>query len=191
MFCLWIFNMEFRYNKVIFYIYTNMRSILLQYFNFYSREICNDNSTTLMCPQCDRKCDYWELQDTCKSSKMNYLIDNHMTVIFAFVMSVWGKFLNIYVELFFNCLLLLAVLYLEFWKRYSAGLIHRWGLTGFSLDIEHPRTQYLAKLRNSKHAQKTLQKGSVLDNDVPYWSTKFLPKFTSFSIMVLFVSFIC
>ncbi|KAH8397905.1 hypothetical protein KR222_006049, partial [Zaprionus bogoriensis] len=134
-----------------------------------SQDICNDN-TTLMCPQCDRGCNFWRLNETCTSSRFNYLIDNKMTVVFAFVMAIW------------------AVVYLELWKRYSAGLVHRWGLTGFNHHVEHPRPQYLAKISNSKCMSAKLEnaKGSF-DPDVPFWSIKFLPNFTSYSIMVLFV----
>ncbi|SPP88740.1 blast:Anoctamin-6 [Drosophila guanche] len=132
-----------------------------------SRDICED-SGTIMCPQCDRSCDYWRLNETCTSSKFNYLIDNNMTVVFALAMAIW------------------SVTYLEFWKRYSAGLVHRWGLTGFTHHVEHPRPQYLAKISHSrKLAGKT--QGTTLDPDVPFWSIKFLPNFTSYSIMVLFI----
>ncbi|XP_065366433.1 anoctamin-6 isoform X2 [Calliphora vicina] len=137
-----------------------------------SREICNDNNATLMCPQCDRRCDYWQLQATCNSSKMNYLIDNNVTVVFAFIMSIW------------------AVLYLELWKRYSARLIHKWGLTGYTQDVEHPRPQYLAKIRRNKKLAEKLEhanENNVFEPDVPFWTTKFLPSFTSYSIMVLFI----
>ncbi|XP_016951915.1 anoctamin-6 isoform X2 [Drosophila biarmipes] len=138
-----------------------------------SRDICNDNGT-IMCPQCDRSCDYWRLNETCTSSKFNYLIDNKSTVVFALLMSIW------------------AVVYLEFWKRYSAGLVHRWGLTGFTHHVEHPRPQYLAKISRSrrlagKYEEDQNGKPSILDPDVPFWSIKFLPNFTSYSIMILFI----
>ncbi|KAH8238234.1 hypothetical protein KR032_001355, partial [Drosophila birchii] len=147
-----------------------------------SRDICDDNGT-IMCPQCDRSCDYWRLNETCTSSRFNYLIDNNMTVVFALAMAVW------------------AVAYLEFWKRYSAGLVHRWGLTGFTHHVEHPRPQYLAKISRSKRLANrttptppTTMQGNheakpkvTLDPDVPFWSIKFLPNFTSYSIMVLFI----
>lgn len=133
-----------------------------------SKEICSANKTTLMCPQCDKKCDFWKLQDTCNSSRMNYLIDNNVTVLFAFVMSVW------------------AVVYLELWKRYSARLVHRWGLVGFSQEIEHPRPQYLAKLRKARLIRYKMV-NNTLEPDVPFWRTKFLSDLTSYSIMVLFI----
>lgn len=146
-----------------------------------SRDICDDNGT-IMCPQCDRSCDFWRLNETCTSSQFNYLIDNNMTVVFALAMAIW------------------AVAYLEFWKRYSAGLVHRWGLTGFTHHVEHPRPQYLSKISRSKRlASRTKMRHheqgdhenkprTTLDPDVPFWSIKFLPNFTSYSIMVLFVS---
>lgn len=89
------------------------------------------------------------------------------------------------------CLFLAAVLYLELWKRYSARLVHRWGLTGYTQDVEHPRPQYLAKIRKNKKLAEKLENAhdnSVFEPDVPFWTTKFLPSFTSYSIMVLFVS---
>ncbi|XP_059223418.1 anoctamin-2 isoform X2 [Stomoxys calcitrans] len=135
-----------------------------------SKEICNTNKTTLMCPQCDRNCDYWELSKICKTSKINYLLDNNMTVVFAFFVSMW------------------AVINLELWKRYSADIIHRWGLTGYTQDVEHPRPQYLQKLRNNVKFSKKLEKQdpeSVFEPEVPFWSIKFLPSFTSYSIVVL------
>ncbi|XP_062141320.1 anoctamin-6 isoform X2 [Drosophila sulfurigaster albostrigata] len=133
-----------------------------------SQDICNDNDT-IMCPQCDKGCNFWRLNETCTSSKFNYLIDNKMTVVFAFVMAIW------------------SVIYLELWKRYSAGLVHRWGLTGFNHHVEHPRPQYLAKVSQSKRLSKKLGEAKTLDPDVPFWSIKFWPNFTSYSIMVLFI----
>ncbi|XP_011185161.2 anoctamin-6 isoform X4 [Zeugodacus cucurbitae] len=135
-----------------------------------SRQICNDNQTTLMCPQCDRNCDFWLLEKTCNSSKMNYLIDNNITVVFASIMALW------------------AVFYLELWKRYSATLVHRWGLTTFSQHVEHPRPQYLSKLQKHKDITERWKKShNILEPDVPFWRIKFLPSFTSYSIMVLFI----
>ncbi|XP_055909970.1 anoctamin-5 isoform X2 [Eupeodes corollae] len=134
-----------------------------------SAEICSADKTTLMCPQCDKRCDYWKLQDTCNSSKINYLIDNNLTVVFAFVMSVW------------------AVIYLELWKRYSARLIHKWGLVGFSQEIEHPRPQYLSKIRRAR-LKKLKIINNVFEPDVPFWRIKFLSDLTSYSIMLLFIS---
>ena len=48
------------------------------------------------------------VQETCLHSKIMYLFDNDTTVIFAIFMSFW------------------TALFLEFWKRYSAEVAHRW-----------------------------------------------------------------
>lgn len=83
------------------------------------------------------------------------------------------------------------MVYLELWKRYSATLVHRWGLTTFSQHVEHPRPQYLSKLQKHKDITERWKKSkNVLEPDVPFWRIKFLPSFTSYSIMVLFVSII-
>ena len=41
-----------------------------------------------------------------------------------------------------------AALFLEFWKRYSREIIHRWDVTGFTPEEEHPRPEYLEQLKN-------------------------------------------
>lgn len=58
--------------------------------NRISQEICDDNGT-IMCPQCDKYCDYWYLRTTCNISKLAHIFDNEMTIVFSIFMSVWGK----------------------------------------------------------------------------------------------------
>lgn len=80
-----------------------------------------------------------------------------------------------------------AVLYLELWKRYSAKLIHKWGMSDFSHQAEHPRPQYLARLQSSaKKKFNVIHR--VLEPHVPFWKVKFPIYFMSFSIVFLFVS---
>ena len=57
----------------------------------------------MLCVACPRA-----LKETCTHSKIMYLFDNNTTVIFAIFMSFW------------------TALFLEFWKRYSAEVAHRW-----------------------------------------------------------------
>ena len=45
-----------------------------------------------MCPQCDKYCDYWYLEDSCDFSRIAYVFDNYSTVFFAVFMSCWGKY---------------------------------------------------------------------------------------------------
>jgi anoctamin-1 len=94
--------------------------------NPITEQICLEGNQTknyIMCPQCDKKCDYWNLTETCLQAEITSLFDNHVTVIFAVFMSFW------------------AALFLEHWKRYSAEITHRWDLTGFDVHEEHPRPQ--------------------------------------------------
>lgn len=70
-----------------------------------SHDICTLD--VIMCPRCDKYCDFWKLSDSCMFSKIAHYIDNPATIFFAVFMSFW------------------ATLYLELWKRYSAEIAHR------------------------------------------------------------------
>lgn len=58
--------------------------------------------------------------------------------------SAFCKFLTMkFISFFF-----VAALFLEFWKQYSREITHRWDVTGFTPEEEHPRPEYLEKLKN-------------------------------------------
>ncbi|XP_037919309.1 anoctamin-4 isoform X2 [Hermetia illucens] len=133
-----------------------------------SDEICSKNNTILMCPQCNAKCDYWYLNETCIYSRISSLFDNNLTIYFAVFMSFW------------------ATLYLELWKRYSVNLIHRWGLTDYCHRAEHPRPQYLAQFRTQKKT-KFNEIHRILEPNVPFWKVKFPRYLISYSIVFLFI----
>lgn len=82
----------------------------------------------------------------------------------------------------------LAVSYLELWKRYSSILIHRWGLTDYTTHGEYPRAQYLSMIRRHPTIASQMDKEHVIEPYVPFWYIKFLPTFTSYSVVLLFVS---
>lgn len=134
-----------------------------------SQDICNTNVT--MCPLCDKFCPYWQLNATCIYSKMSYLIDNPSTIYFAVFMSIW------------------SALYLEFWKRYSAEVAHRWGMTGFDLLAEPPRPEYLTRLANAKK-EKLNTVTSQPEPVVPFWRVKLPSIMLSFTLVILWVSII-
>lgn len=54
-------------------------------------EICNGSFNVIMCPSCDKYCDYWFLSTSCVHVRITYLFDNPTTVFFAIFMSFWGK----------------------------------------------------------------------------------------------------
>lgn len=138
-----------------------------------------------MCPLCDRKltpscpsfnstflflglCDYWDLKETCLQARVTSLFDNGATVAFAVIMSFW------------------AALFLEHWKRYSAEITHRWDLTGFDVHEEHPRPQYLARLKSlgrEKHDYVTNAK----EPNVPFWRMKLPATVLSISVVLLLI----
>jgi len=136
-----------------------------------SDDICPGGSmaNTSMCPICDNFCETWELQDTCLLSKAKYLFDNGTTVFFAVFMSLW------------------AVFFLEFWKRYSAEITHRWDVFGYDPEEEHPRPEYLVKLKNVE--TKTVNFiTQTSEPKPPFWKMKLpgiLISWTSVHLLIL------
>ena len=61
-------------------------------FPFPSVEACNSENNFTMCPQCDRRCSYWNFSLSCNHVRASYLFDNGATVFFAIFMSLWGKY---------------------------------------------------------------------------------------------------
>ncbi|XP_053669255.1 anoctamin-4 [Anopheles marshallii] len=135
--------------------------------NRISQEICGDNST-IMCPQCDKYCDYWYLNTTCTISKLAHIFDNEMTIVFSIFMSVW------------------ATLYLEMWKRYSSKIQHRWGITEYCSLAEPPRPQYLSRLKNIKKMMFNIATGAQ-EPSPPFWTKKFPSFVYSYSVIFLFI----
>jgi len=136
-----------------------------------SDDICPGGSmaNTTMCPICDNFCEPWKLQDTCLLSKAKYLFDNGTTVFFAVFMSLW------------------AVFFLECWKRYSAEITHRWDVFGYDPEEEHPRPEYLAKLRNVE--DKTVNFiTQTSEPKPPFWKMKLPGIMVSWSTVLLLIS---
>ncbi|PAV82808.1 hypothetical protein WR25_21980 [Diploscapter pachys] len=97
-----------------------------------SNDICGSDgigARTLICPQCDYYCDFQRLNSSCTYSKISYLFDNSMTVIFAILMSVW------------------ATMFLEGWKRYHAEIAWKWGLWDFVMEDEVVRPEFQLRVR--------------------------------------------
>ncbi|XP_019864929.1 anoctamin-5 isoform X2 [Aethina tumida] len=144
-------------------------SVATLYNNKPSEDICNLNLTTKMCPLCDYWCDYWDIKETCVHARITYLFDNPTTVFFAIFMSFW------------------ATLFLELWKRYSAEITHRWDLTGFDVQEEHPRPQYLARLAHIKRKRINIVT-NTMEPDVPFWKIRVPITIFSFSVVLLLVT---
>lgn len=135
-----------------------------------SNDICDESLNIIMCPLCDKTCDYWKLSDTCTFARVTYLFDNPVTIVFAIFMSFW------------------ATLFLELWKRYSASIAHRWGLTDFNLLSEPPRPQYISRFDMSKSKKsKTNIVTGVKEPYVPFWTIKVPATLFSFSVVIVLV----
>lgn len=80
-----------------------------------------------------------------------------------------------------------GALYLEQWKRYSAEISHKWGLTGFDLEAEHPRPEYLAMLKDAKKTKRNVVT-QTLEPAIPLWSVKVPHMILSYSIVLFLVS---
>lgn len=133
-----------------------------------SEDICTKGDDVYMCPVCDHFCDYWQLKETCLYSKVMYLFDNESTVFFAVFMSFW------------------AALFLEFWKRYSREITHRWDVTGFTPEEEHPRPEYMEQLKHVE--EKTINfVTQTTEPKVPFWSRKVPGLIASVSVVLLMI----
>lgn len=120
----------------------------------FSDDVCH--ADFIMCPQCDINCDFWSIREACTYTKITYFVDNDFTLVFAVFMSVW------------------SAVYLELWKRYSAKRTHHWGLTGYELNNENSRPEYLAEER---------RKG-----EISYWKHRLPWLVLSFGVALCIVS---
>ncbi|KAM6394635.1 anoctamin-5 isoform 11-T11 [Pluvialis apricaria] len=104
--------------------------------NMSSKEICDPavGGEIIMCPLCDRECEYWRLNTTCVSSQYSHLFDNVATLFFAIFMGIW------------------VTLFLEFWKRRQARLKYEWDLVDFEEEQQQLqlRPEYEAKCTQKK-----------------------------------------
>ncbi|KAK2162685.1 hypothetical protein LSH36_93g01035 [Paralvinella palmiformis] len=128
-----------------------------------SDDICHQLKDVVMCPQCNVRCEYWKLKESCIYSKITYVFDNYATVVFAFMMTIW------------------AILFLEFWKRKQSELQYEWDVKSFEAQ-ERMRPEFEFKVKKRKENPVTREKE-------PYLSalSKLCRGFTSLSIAAFFV----
>ena len=82
-----------------------------------------------MCPPCDETCDFWFYSSSCLFARISMLFDNVGTLVFAAIMALWGKLLIVVIAIML-CIVL-AVLFLEFWKRRQFQLQYEWDTLGY------------------------------------------------------------
>ncbi|XP_042885220.1 anoctamin-4-like isoform X2 [Penaeus japonicus] len=108
--------------------------IMFSDFNQPSEEICSNNteaSSIIMCPLCDRLCDFWKLGDSCANAYITFLFDNPATVFFSIAMSFW------------------ATMFLELWKRKQSVIQWQWDLENYE-EEEELRPEYEEKVTTTR-----------------------------------------
>jgi anoctamin-1 len=88
---------------------------------------------------------------------------------------------------FFFISVLIATLFLELWKNYSAEITHKWDLTSLDIHEEHPRPKYLARLANVKKKSLNFVTNTV-EPRVPFWKMRLPATIFSCSVVLLLVS---
>ncbi|CRK98840.1 CLUMA_CG011990, isoform A [Clunio marinus] len=131
-------------------------------------KICNANDSVVLCPKCDG-CDYTLLSDTCTYSRINHILDNNVSVFFAVCMAIW------------------AAIYLELWKRYSAKIVHRWGMSDYCRQSEHPRPAYLARIKHKKKVKNRINPVTRQTEPTLSFSKKLPSYLLSYSIILLYI----
>ncbi|XP_066493211.1 anoctamin-5 isoform X2 [Tiliqua scincoides] len=135
--------------------------------NMSSKEICDPNigGEIIMCPLCDKKCDYWKLSSTCEPSQYSHLFDNVATLFFAIFMGIW------------------VTLFLEFWKRRQARLEYEWDLVDFEEE------QQLLQLRPEYEAKCTKKRKNPVTQEVELLKRNTLNDYGKLSLLYLGVLF--
>ncbi|RVE65346.1 hypothetical protein OJAV_G00134760 [Oryzias javanicus] len=90
-----------------------------------AKEVCDSGDAFIMCPICNI-CSFWNYSSICHTYKVGLLFDNAGTVFLSVFMSLW------------------AVTFLEYWKRTSSSLSHRWDCSDFQDIAERPRPEFTA-----------------------------------------------
>lgn len=94
-----------------------------------------------------------------------------------------------------------AACFLEFWKRYSAKITHRWDLTSFDVRDFVPRPEYVAALKKIYSNGAPGSGGGEeegdnkikydLDLTIPFWSRKLPFVLLSYSTVLFMVQKTC
>lgn len=89
------------------------------------QEVCTHSDHLLLCPTCVINCNYTRISESCLEARTTHIFGNFFTIIFAVWTCLWATF------------------FLEFFKRYSAGIAYSWDLSEYSIIEEYPRPEFL------------------------------------------------
>lgn len=129
-----------------------------------AKEVCESGGSFAMCPLCNI-CPFWNYSSICFTYKAGLLFDNGGTVFLSVFMSLW------------------AVTFLEYWKRSSSALSHRWDCSSFEDIEERPRPEFTAM------APMTIR-NPVTGAEEPYFpqTTRLNRTLTGCSILLIMVA---
>ena len=97
----------------------------------YTDDICSMD--TIMCPICDRTCDFWTLNETlCSSTKFSHVFDNRATIIYSLLVPIS------------------FTLFLKLWGRHLVDLSFGWNSLKLSKDKHPIRIEYERKAGKRK-----------------------------------------
>jgi len=92
--------------------------------SIYLEELAKDDR--LLCPKCNRLCDYIPLSATYQSSQFQFWFDNFASFLYAIFVPV------------------ISIIFLEFWKRRQFELQYDWDLSNIASDHYPIRAEYEA-----------------------------------------------
>ncbi|KAF2902979.1 hypothetical protein ILUMI_03206, partial [Ignelater luminosus] len=95
------------------------------------KDVCENSR--FLCPNCIsyNHCNFTNLQDSCYYSKLNYVFDNQVTTLFAFVTILW------------------AIVFIVYWKKHEEKLKTEWNL--FYTAVDHStRSGFVRNLKQWK-----------------------------------------
>ncbi|CAB0010579.1 unnamed protein product [Nesidiocoris tenuis] len=136
--------------------------------NIPSQEICNSSGpgSIVLCPMCDKVCQYTHLNESCLFAKVTYLFDNPATVFFAIFMSFW------------------ATTFLELWKRRQAVIAWEWDLQ-YTEEDEEPRPEFEASVKTFRINPVTRQKEPYMPPAQRAWRYTITVSTVFFMILVV------
>lgn len=145
--------------------------VVTMVFKETANEICDvyASGNITMCPLSGNK-RFWKLQDYCSYSKVNSVVDNSLTVLYACVIHIW------------------STVFLERWKTYEATLAQSWSVNNITTKEDQVvRYQYLGIASKRQTNPVTGYEEYVIEPRVKYMR---LAVSFSFMVLSLFVAYI-
>jgi hypothetical protein len=78
------------------FLYVTTHDVIDVFPAAYSNDVCDATGigATIMCPACDRWCNYTLLKESCFYARITHVFDNRATIAMAVFMSAWGLYFD-------------------------------------------------------------------------------------------------